>query len=139
MKIVYPLLGTISIVRCISLTDCCSDRTDFCVQFVCATLGIDLYFSKNSHMVFRIVAHSNLPQHQDFGHFHRCGFTLAPESSVENGSLEDCLSVASCQAVRNSMLSSFYCNDGSEPAELGDDIQVSAGSPDYASLSPLTS
>lgn len=41
--------------------------------------GMELYFSKITHVVFRIVAHTNLPQHQDFGRFRRCGFAMVPQ------------------------------------------------------------
>ena len=51
----------------------------------CAVLitGMELYFAKNSHALYRIVAHTNLVQHQDFGRFYRCGFSMAPAQSRE--------------------------------------------------------
>lgn len=45
------------------------------------SIGIEVYFAKYTHYVYRIVAHTNLAQNQAFGRFCRCGFSISPACS----------------------------------------------------------
>ena len=74
--------------------------------------GIELYFTKNTHLVFRIVAHMNLVQHQDFGRFRRCGFMMSHSSG-------ECM--AACQTCKGYILTNDYEERAAGDEEEGDD------------------
>lgn len=61
-------------------------------------LGLELYFSRNTHLVYRIIAHTNLVQHQDFGRFQRCGFIMSHSTGIG--------ATSSCRTCRGQTLSS---------------------------------
>eukprot|EP00603_Paraphysomonas_imperforata_P003230 CAMPEP_0114419164 /NCGR_PEP_ID=MMETSP0103-20121206/3882_1 /TAXON_ID=37642 ORGANISM="Paraphysomonas imperforata, Strain PA2" /NCGR_SAMPLE_ID=MMETSP0103 /ASSEMBLY_ACC=CAM_ASM_000201 /LENGTH=468 /DNA_ID=CAMNT_0001587567 /DNA_START=133 /DNA_END=1539 /DNA_ORIENTATION=+ len=76
-------------------------------------LGIELFFSRNTHLVYRIVAHTNLVQHQDFGRFQRCGFIMSHSTGI--------CAPTSCWTCRGHTLSS------EDEEETGDEEEAVKG------------
>jgi hypothetical protein len=48
-------------------------------------LGLDFLLKESSHLVAKIILHSNLPRRPDFGRYHKCAFEIVLESKEERG------------------------------------------------------
>jgi len=61
-----------------------SQRSDsYSQRYEYYRLGLDLYFSKKRHLVYRIVMRTNFPGHQDFSRYDRCAFRINDEETAD--------------------------------------------------------
>lgn len=57
---------------------------DLCQRFEYWDLGLEFFFSPRYHLLYRVVVHCNLPQHQDFSRYNRCGFVITAADAISS-------------------------------------------------------
>jgi hypothetical protein len=66
-----------------------TSTSSVCHRYEYSHLGLELFFSPQKYLLYRIICHSNLPLHQDFCRYYRCKYNIQQyKSNIHNESTE---------------------------------------------------
>jgi hypothetical protein len=57
-------------------SQCCGNPIILPSSLIFICTGVELFFARKSYLLYRVVFHTNVPYHQEFGHYKRCGFRI---------------------------------------------------------------